>query len=68
MKVEAVTVGKHHNMRCPSYMRHGTTVIFHPGYLLWISRGSKYFIHEVATNREEDQQIMIIAKIISFHY
>ncbi|KXA05971.1 hypothetical protein HMPREF3126_05945 [Salmonella sp. HMSC13B08] len=37
MKVEAVTVSKHHNMSCPPYMGHCTAIIFHFGYLYWIS-------------------------------
>ena len=37
MKVEAVTVSKHHNMSCPPYMVHCTAIIFHFGYLYWIS-------------------------------
>ena len=37
MKIEAVTVGKHHNMRCPPYMGHCTAIIFHFAYLYWMS-------------------------------
>jgi hypothetical protein len=29
MKIEAVTVGKHHNMRCPPYMWHHPIIVFH---------------------------------------
>ncbi|KTW95904.1 hypothetical protein P296_05100 [Salmonella enterica subsp. arizonae serovar 18:z4,z23:- str. CVM N26624] len=29
MEVETITVGKHHNMRCPPYMGHKTIIIFH---------------------------------------
>ncbi|POT58162.1 hypothetical protein C3432_09610 [Citrobacter amalonaticus] len=55
MKVEAVTVGKHHNMCCPPYVRHSTAIIFHFGYLSWISRRWGYFIQEMALFCEEDQ-------------
>lgn len=34
MKVEAVTVSKHHNMSCPPYMGHSAAVIF---YLIYLS-------------------------------
>lgn len=27
MKIETITVGKHHNMRCPPYMGHKTVII-----------------------------------------
>ncbi len=29
MKVEAITMGKLHDMSCPPYMRHYTAIVFH---------------------------------------
>ncbi len=55
MKVETIAVGKHHNMRCSPYMWHCTAIIFHFGYLYWISGRCGYFIQEMAMNCEEDQ-------------
>ena len=33
MKIEAVTVGKHHNMCCAPYMWHHSVIVFHDIHL-----------------------------------
>lgn len=55
MKVEAITVGKHHNMRSPPDMRHCTVIIFHFTHLSWVDIRWKYFIQEMAILCDYDQ-------------